>query len=281
MKNISLIFFVLSILFFTMSGCSDLKNSKTPVETTITVHGIGFADTTQKSSSNFHAAYVKTKNFDLQLCKSCHGSDYSGGTTGQSCNSCHNKSNGPENCTTCHGSVNAAPPKDLAGNTTRTSRAVGAHQTHLMGGTLGASVACTTCHNVPQKFSDAGHIDATEHAEINFDSTSAFYRSNTVYNASNVSCTNTYCHGNFNGGNLNMVMTWTDTSSAAVQCGTCHGDAALSDPDPVINLKKKAFPKTGHTTATVSASCWTCHNAVVNSSMVIINPSRHINGRID
>jgi predicted CxxxxCH...CXXCH cytochrome family protein len=275
MKITSIIFFVSGLLFLALAGCSELKNSKTPVEPAMTVHGIGFADTTQKSSANFHTKYIQTKNYDLKLCQSCHGTDYAGGTTGQSCNSCHNKPNGPENCTSCHGSINAAPPKDLSGNTARTVRAVGAHQKHLIGGTLGAAVACNTCHKVPQKFGDAGHIDATPHAEIYTDTTSAFYRSNAVYNASNVTCTNTYCHGNFNGGNLNAVMTWTDTSSTSVQCGTCHGDVTKA------TLKEKAFPKTGHTAAAVTADCATCHVAVVNSSMTIINPSRHANGRID
>jgi hypothetical protein len=74
---------------------------------------------------------------------------FTGGTTGQSCNTCHNKPNGPENCTTCHGSVNAAPPKDLSDNISPASRGVGAHQKHLLGGIIGKAVACTECHTVP------------------------------------------------------------------------------------------------------------------------------------
>jgi predicted CxxxxCH...CXXCH cytochrome family protein len=274
MKRLIILSTVLSLALI-IGACSELKNDKTPVGQTITVHGIGFADTTKKSDPNFHAKYIQTKNYNLQLCKSCHGADYSGGTTGQSCNTCHSKPAGPENCTTCHGSVNAAPPKDLSGNVSSTFRGVGAHQQHLNSGILGAAVACNVCHKVPQKFGDAGHIDGTVHAEIIFDTTSVFYRSNAVYNPANVSCTNTYCHGNFNGGNLNTTMTWTDTSSTAAQCGTCHGDVSKT------TLKEKAFPKTGHTVATVLADCWTCHVAVVNSSMAIINPSKHVNGRID
>jgi predicted CxxxxCH...CXXCH cytochrome family protein len=222
---------------------------------------------------------VQANKYDLQLCQSCHGATYAGGTAGQSCNTCHNKTGGPENCTTCHGSVNAAPPKDLADHTSRTFKGVGAHQKHLSGGLLGAAVACSECHKVPTAVSSAGHID-TDGAEIRFDSTSAAYRSNAAYSSPAATCANTYCHGNFNGGN-SRTMTWTDTTSAATACGTCHGDQSQTDPDPVVALKKKAFPLTGHTSATVSANCWTCHVAVVNSSMAIINPSKHINGRID
>ncbi len=47
---------------------------------------------------------------------------------------CHTKPAGPENCTTCHGSTNAAPPKDLSNNTSNDrTRQSGAHQVHLVG----------------------------------------------------------------------------------------------------------------------------------------------------
>lgn len=274
MKNNSRILFVISVLVLSFVGCSELKNDKTAIGPTVSVHGTGFADTTKKSSANFHAKYVQAKNYDLQLCQSCHGGDYSGGTTGQSCNTCHNKPSGPENCTTCHGSSNAAPPKDLADNISPTSRSVGVHQKHLNGGILGAAVGCNECHKVPKMFSDAGHIDATIHAEVVFDSTSVFHRSNAVYSSANVSCANTYCHGNFNGGNLNVSMTWTDTSNAATQCGTCHGDITKA------TIEEKAFPKSGHP-AIGSIKCYQCHSNTVNSSMAIIDPSKHINGKID
>lgn len=34
---------------------------------------------------------------------------------------CHTKPSGPENCTVCHGGVNAAPPRDVLGNTARSN----------------------------------------------------------------------------------------------------------------------------------------------------------------
>ncbi|MDP1677489.1 MAG: hypothetical protein Q8L88_11545, partial [Bacteroidota bacterium] len=55
-------------------------------------------------------------------------------------------------------------------------------------------------------------------------------------------------------------------------CGTCHGDVANTG-------KEKIFPKTGHTYATVISDCSTCHSAVINSSLSIIDPSRHVNGK--
>lgn len=270
-KNLAygFLFFGLISLF---AGCTEVKNDKVPVQPVISVHGEGFAD---PSSANFHASYIQGKNYDLQLCKTCHGSDYAGGTSGQSCTTCHTKQGGPENCTTCHGSVNAAPPFDLSNNTSASVRGVGAHQKHLLGGVIGAPVACKECHTVPSQLLSAGHIDNTEHAEIRFDTTSIFHRSDASYSAATVSCNNTYCHGNFNGGNLNRTVSWTDVSGTAAACGTCHGDATKA------TLKEKAFPVSGHSAATVTSDCSTCHGSVVNANMTIINPARHINGRID
>jgi predicted CxxxxCH...CXXCH cytochrome family protein len=256
---------------FLLSGCSEVKDEKIPTQTVISVHGEGF---TNPASNNFHAEYIRSNNYDLQTCKSCHGSAYSGGTSGQSCNTCHNKQGGPENCTVCHGSVNAAPPKDLSGNISPTFRGVGAHQKHVLGGILGAPVACKECHAVPTELTSAGHIDATQHAEVRFDSASVFFRSNAQYSATTVSCNNTYCHGNFNGGNQNVTIAWNDTSTAAVACGTCHGDVTKT------TLAEKAFPKTGHP-AIGSLNCNQCHSRTVNASLAIIDPSRHMNGVVD
>lgn len=256
-----------------LPACSELQEEKVPTEATISVHGKGFADA---SSANFHAAYVRNANYDLTLCQSCHAKDYSGGTTGQSCNTCHSKPNGPENCTTCHGSVNAAPPNDLVGNSATTIRGVGAHQKHLLGGTLGAPVPCGTCHVVPATVTAAGHIDATANAEVRFDSTSALFAVGSSYDAAGTSCSNTYCHGNFQGGNGNKTITWANADPAAVvACGTCHGDVTKA------TKKEKAYPVSGHTFALVTSDCSTCHADVINANLDIINPSKHINGRIN
>lgn len=273
MKNHFRYFLPLVAASLLLFGCSEVKEEKAPTQTVVSVHGEGF---TNPASDNFHAVYIRSNNYDIQTCKTCHGGTFSGGTSGQSCNTCHNKPGGPENCTVCHGSVNAAPPKDLADNNSPSARGVGAHQKHLLGGILGAPVACKECHSVPSQLMAAGHLDETMNAEVNFDSTSKFFRSTAVYssNASNSSCTNTYCHGNFNGGNQNVTITWNDTSTAATACGTCHGDVTKS------TLAEKAFPKSGHPEIG-TAACVQCHAAVIDANMAIINPSRHINGGID
>lgn len=265
------LYIIIGLLSFILIGCSERKDDKPLTASVISVHGEGFSN---PASSNFHAKFIKTNNYNLQQCQSCHGFDYSGGTTGQTCNTCHNKPNGPENCTTCHGSVNAAPPKDLSGNISPTSRAVGAHQKHYLSSTLHAGISCNECHKTPATFTSVGHIDSSPNAEVRFDSTSMFHKSNAIYNAANVSCANTYCHGNFNGGN-NLTVTWNDTSSSVAACGTCHGDATKA------TIKEKAFPTSGHTAATITSDCSICHSRTVNSSLAIINPSNHVNGKVD
>ena len=42
-------------------------------------------------------------------------------------------------------------PSDTKGNTATTTRAVGAHQRHLVAGALSAAIACTECHTVPHQ----------------------------------------------------------------------------------------------------------------------------------
>ncbi|MFA6541406.1 MAG: CxxxxCH/CxxCH domain-containing protein [Bacteroidota bacterium] len=273
MKNTSLTYSIIVAALLLFAGCSDLKNDKATNPTTVSVHGEGFAN---PKSANFHAVLIKSKNYDTQACKQCHGGDYSGGTAEKSCLTCHNKPNGPENCTTCHGSVNAAPPKDLSNNTSPSVLTVGAHQKHLLGGILGNAVACKECHTVPASVLSVGHIDGVARAEVNFDTLSVFYKSNVMYNDG--SCANTYCHGNFTNGNA-KVMTWNDTTASATECGSCHGDITKT------TLADKAVPKQvsqgGSHPNLNGAACSSCHGHVINSSMQFLDLSKHINGTID
>lgn len=257
-------------------GCSQLKNETAPTSPSVSVHPIGFKDST---SANFHGTLFRTQlKWNVLNCKPCHGQRYDGGTVQRSCLTCHTQAGGPEACNTCHGGTNAAPPADLAGNTQRTARGVGAHQAHLAGGTIGAAVACNVCHGVPRSVGDAGHIDDGI-AEVKTDTTSVFYRSNSSYTSSNGMCANTYCHGNFSNGNSTNVVTWTDTTgvNSAVRCGTCHGDVTQTDPQERArpggtHPKKSEFP---------TLTCSNCHGYVVDENLNFRNKSLHINGRVD
>jgi predicted CxxxxCH...CXXCH cytochrome family protein len=285
MKSITL--WVTIILFSVafLAGCSQLKNDSAPTAPTASIHGSGFKDST---STNFHGlAFRTTLKWNVESCKSCHGQKFDGGTVQKSCLGCHTQSNGPEACNTCHGGVNAAPPSDLSGNTLRTSKSVGAHQAHLAGGKIGAAVACSTCHTVPAKVSDAGHI-TNGIALVKTETTSIFYRSEASYSSALTTCASTYCHGNFPNGK-NKTVLWTDTTgvNSVIACGMCHGDPSNSDPED------RARPKTVSQGGThpdkddykdpsgASLKCYRCHGNVVDANLNIINKALHINGKVN
>ena len=61
-------------------------------------HSRGWLDPTDP---DFHGIYLQNNNFDLAACRECHGADYAGGISENSCLVCHE--NSPEDCSTCHG----------------------------------------------------------------------------------------------------------------------------------------------------------------------------------
>jgi hypothetical protein len=256
-------------------------------------HPDGFGDV---ESTAFHGEYFKViANWELMPCQSCHGKEYTGKNTGLSCKNegCHNSESGPEACNTCHGEFTSlvtntqkwAPPKGLNDETDITQAAVGAHQVHLSYYSyLTGTLTCSECHIVPEKYSDEGHIDDSEGAEVIFDGELAVIKTQgenrvpmPVYNRSNTSCSEVYCHGNWGllkslsnntlayadtliEGNT-AVVSWVDTTTAA--CGTCHN-----------------IPPTGHSNFGPGA-CANCHNEVVNNNGEIIDNEKHANGKVN
>jgi hypothetical protein len=70
-----------------LASCSELKDDlKEPVAAGGGIHGAAWSDA---SSPEFHGRYLKAKSWDDQECKSCHGGNYAGGTSGVSCFTCH------------------------------------------------------------------------------------------------------------------------------------------------------------------------------------------------
>lgn len=264
-----------------------------------TLHGRGWLD---PSSPNFHGNAIRAANWDMRPCQACHGALYDGGKVGVSCRDCHTGGAGPENCSTCHGSPTSnAPPPDLNGNTSRSARGVGAHQIHLNGSSLSHSMFCSECHITPGSVYEPGHIDSTNRARVPLhgqlvntvtnESSTFFYDPNRPafvpapsYDQTTLKCSNTYCHGYFKNGNLNNAPTWNDTTGASGACGTCHGDLTI----PLDTLGLRYLPKTvsrGGTHPDLSpglsfGGCYPCHSDVVDHNFRIINPSKHINGKL-
>jgi predicted CxxxxCH...CXXCH cytochrome family protein len=188
---------------------------------------------------------------------------------------------GSGGCSACHGSsANAAPPRDLSGNTDRSAIGVGAHQAHLGAQRLRGPLECHECHVVPASVLDPGHIDHPLPALV-FPSTPAFSGlaqldgATPTWDHAQARCSNVYCHG---GGNrlatdatpgLNRAPLWTGTSDEAA-CGTCHG---LPPRD------------SNHSPSLPLSACAGCHGGTVDASGQIIvvpgQPSLHINGVVD
>ena len=250
----------------------------------IGVHLAGIVDTT---SQNFHGNFIKDHEWDMRPCKSCHGEMYSGGLVSPSCNDCHVYINGPENCTTCHGSKTSnAPPKDLNGNYSTSDRGVGAHQAHLKENNFGRYLTCTECHVVPGATYVQGHIDGDNRAEVlmnkvlanlvtndpsttQYDSSLTLFTPSPNYNLETLTCSNTYCHGYFKNGNLDNSPIWNNSSTAA--CGTCHGDE--TSPLPKTDLEGGSHID--------NQNCYVCHADVVDEDLKIINSSKHIDGLLN
>jgi hypothetical protein len=269
-----LILFSLTLIYL---SCAEKKDPFS-----VTAHPEGWNN---KESSVFHGIMVLENNANTDYCKSCHGVDYLGGTTGVSCTSagCHSNPDGPEACNTCHGNeINAAPPQDLYGNSSTTVVGVGAHQTHLLDTTWTTAyqMDCSLCHIEPNSLSSSGHIDNYPfQAEINFSSfASNSGKSNPTWNHDSETCDNVYCHGGFafdslaSGNNSwaytnskiegnNPQMHWTSVGTGQVVCGSCHG-----------------LPPTGHIPA-ATTNCVFCHPRVVDGNLNIIDKSLHINGK--
>lgn len=280
-------FLLISIIF--AIGCSEIQDDITP-PTDFTHHPEGFGDA---SSPNFHK-FVFAKNnwsFNLTKCQACHAADYSGGTVGVSCLTCHTQPDGPEACNTCHGNfANSnfiAPPNDLEGNSDSGSKGVGAHFKHAYDNDISENIGCFECHKETVS-SDAfvhAHISPTP-AKMEF---GEFTHSDSLglapeYSFTNLDCSNTYCHGGFKfskssstnqwaysedyivGNNFSPV--WNSTSGLEAECGTCHGQ--------MINDNLSPLP-VGHFGTFAKTDCVNCHSSVVDSEGNIIDKFKHIN----
>jgi predicted CxxxxCH...CXXCH cytochrome family protein len=158
-----------------------------------------------------------------------------------------------QTCSTCHGSAtNAAPPAGTRGETLTTTRAVGAHQAHLVNTTLrSAAIACAECHTVPTAMNHAS--GTVEMARGTLTRTGGFAPTWT-----GTTCTN-YCHGSsLAAGGTITAPSWTGGATQDA-CGTCHG---VTPPAP-------------HSTST---ACGSCHAGYTSTT---VNLALHIDGKLD
>jgi predicted CxxxxCH...CXXCH cytochrome family protein len=235
-------------------------------------------------------------------CVNCHGLPPTGhpalaGTvTAATCNGCHPSTVNPTgtinvgtgkhvngqadvaaSCTSCHGDparastatnplLASAPPVAPAG--TDATKVVGTHLLHLQDGAIRAGVACNNCHVVP---ADPDHsIQFPPRIVFSPGTLATTQSAGPTYDATTLSCSATYCHGNFAfgavRGNAAATAAWNATPS--LSCGTCHG-----------------MPPTGHPALSgtiTAATCNQCHPATVQASGAIdVAGGKHMNGLAD
>jgi predicted CxxxxCH...CXXCH cytochrome family protein len=282
-----------------VSGCSDLKNEPQAANPVfVYVHPEGFKSST---SPDFHGKAIQNAGWEMRDCRQCHGGTYTGGNA-LSCVSagCHvdvnNNPKSPESCNTCHGTFSSVatdtlswmPPRSVAGDTSSTARGVGAHRYHLISSYMDLSnpVSCTSCHQIPSTYADHD-FNSSGRAKVVFGGALATTAAGGLtpspsydYNAQNLSCSDTYCHGNWRvnksnssypfvfadsviaGNNYSPHWTGGDTQDA---CGTCHG-----------------MPPTGHRDFGSDVStCTSCHYLDAAKQGGALDRSTHINGKID
>jgi predicted CxxxxCH...CXXCH cytochrome family protein len=157
-------------------------------------------------------------------------------------------------CNSCHGSsTNAAPPAGTHGETSTTARAVGAHQAHVAGGTIGKAIGCAECHPVPTSMS---HSNGT--VEVAFGTLSRTGGAAPAWNGT--SCASTYCHGaTLNAGGTLTAPSWTVVNGSQDACGTCH-----RSPPPLPHVQNGA--------------CGGCHAGYTATT---VDLATHIDGKVD
>jgi predicted CxxxxCH...CXXCH cytochrome family protein len=173
----------------------------------------------------------------------------------------------PDQCTSCHGSENPAPPADVAGHTATTAAGVGAHQTHVKGTARSRPVPCDECHVVPKKVLDEGHVDSPLPAEVRFAGAATAFGATPQYAGG--TCRDTSCHGAVfpdgdASGGTNTVPIWTQVDGTQARCGACHG---LPPPPP-------------HPYGTLNPICSKCHADINPDNATFVHPELHVDGRV-
>jgi predicted CxxxxCH...CXXCH cytochrome family protein len=159
-------------------------------------------------------------------------------------------------CASCHTAPGEGPPfRDQTGSTDVNRLTVGAHDAHLHA-ELATPLSCGDCHKVPQKVSDAGHLDTLPPATVQFGPLARTGGANPRY--SGTGCQASYCHGNFPGGTRANTPTWRG-GAAVGACGTCHGLPPPSGRHPE------------HVAAGIR--CDQCHGPFLQAT--------HVNGTVD
>jgi predicted CxxxxCH...CXXCH cytochrome family protein len=168
-----------------------------------------------------------------------------------------------EACNSCHGGENAAPPRNVDGDSSQAARGVGAHQTHVLGTARSRAVACGECHVVPSAVLAPGHVDTPPPAEVSLGAAAQSAGKNARFDGAR--CVDTSCHGAAlssgypSGGSL-TTPTWAIADGSQAACGTCH---ALPPPRPHPYF---------------ADDCGRCHEDLSADGKRFLHPELHVDG---
>lgn len=262
------------------TGCGSCHAGYTSTTVNAATHVNGVLDVT---GSNHPAGWsdkaqhgYAANTTGLAGCKSCHGADLAGGTSGVSCSTCHAASGfaaWATQCTFCHGNRATgvqSPPVDIRGQSVATNTSVGRHATHVAPA-YAAPIACAECHPArgASVVTDTAHVDGNGLAELQFGTlarTGSVTPSYTRTSATAATCASTYCHGNFSGGRTGNVPSWTSTATSS--CTSCHGSPPSS-------------PGRHGTHQSKNIACSTCHGAGyarTGTTTGTVAKATHVNG---
>jgi predicted CxxxxCH...CXXCH cytochrome family protein len=171
-----------------------------------------------------------------------------------------------DTCTECHGDkdIESAPPTDLSGSNSVSSRGVGVHRSHVVEGELRVHLECTECHVTPGSVDDDGHVDSDLTAEVTFAELAEHDGATPEWDPEDQdgpSCNGVYCHGATMVGGSLTDRVWTELIPAEQKCSSCH--SIPTHPD--------------------YGNCNICHPSVMSADTTISKSGRslHINGQVD
>jgi len=218
-----------------LGACGELKSDLPAPGTQKGIHDIGWND---PASTAFHGNVLKQTQYDTETCVICHAKAFTGGTSGQSCFTCHESyphKPGWADTTSAqsHGNYLRLNMGTLAG-------CAKCHGTDYAGGTSGTS--CYTCHgSYPHKTGWAGAVPASSHGG---------YLAQTNWKLSE--CAG--CHGkDFKGG------------TSGVSCFTCHASYPHANEFQLAGGHQFYLYQHGYPLA----QCKTCHGATYDGGTVV------------
>lgn len=257
-------------------SCSELQQVEGNPNPGPVVHPDGWLN---RTSPNFHGAFIRETGWNLNNCQQCHGEDYAGGIANVTCLTCHR--NTPEDCVVCHGRTDnqtGAPPRDLDDNIEVSSPRVGTHTAHLEEGVFQAGIECESCHLVPPFYDAPGHVDSDLPAEVTFQGLAVLYGANPMWDRTQLQCANSYCHGNWS---LSRAGSQFPNLYNADQMAGNNGTPIWTDPESVVDCNAcHDLPPAGHLPFTIDR-CADCHRLTVDGDGNISDKTKHVNGMVN